>query len=701
MQRELIIFSVLVALVQFSARAEDEKGKKAEDDLEKEWTLQEDADYPDLVAADEESALMDEFALLQEEDIVLTAAKHKQKAGFSPSAVVVITRRDIEESGALTFCELMRRYPATHFYIFDPLYPAAEIRGTILVLLMIDGREINIELFPAPFYATMPIGLRDIERIEVVLGPNSALYGANAVSAVINIVTRKPTPDLKADIYLAAGEHGTSILEGFVGGGIGPVSAQASFGIDRANSWMDRGFRAKDTQRAYLSLRYDLPDGHITANGGMARGSGRIYATTGYMDFHSFLFPHAKLDFELGDFKARAYWYGTIVDFTMDMGLVHPETGVVLGTIPTFHFNGDVYHTDAQYDLQLFESNLLITGADFRLTHFHSDQLLDPDILEYRFGVFLHDEQRLGDRVLLTAGLRFDWNSKTEPAVSPRLAAVYNPTGEHFLRASWGMAFRKPSLMETSTNFRVDTDFPTVKTLFEDPEFGLSNAALDNEILNMVELGYRGALFEKKLRLGADVYFGMNRKWISFSTDVHFRPPPLQMQIDLQNTDLGYKNTGADRNILGFTFFVEGEPQKALTLFLRGELRYHYLISDDAHFEKTAWYVAATGGTLRLPFGLVAHLVLCSASERNDDVRHPVSIMEPTIWIDVPATLYLLGAVTYRVHIGPARVDLGLNLFNPFGGRFHEKAGVSTPNGSNYGGEFIGTRLMATARFRY
>jgi hypothetical protein len=94
-------------------------------------------------------------------------------------------------------------------------------------------------------------------------------------------------------------------------------------------------------------------------------------------------------------------------------------------------------------------------------------------------------------------------------------------------------------------------------------------------------------------------------------------------------------------------------------------------------------------------------LALCYASERTDDVRDPVSIMEPTIWIKIPARLYLLGSLIYRIPMGASRIDLGLTLFNPFGGRFREKAGIEGPDGSNYGGELIGTRAMLTARFLY
>ena len=60
----------------------------------------------------EDISLEEELEFLAEEDVVLAAAKHKQKIGFSPSAVIVITRKDIEESGATCFMDLLRLYPA-------------------------------------------------------------------------------------------------------------------------------------------------------------------------------------------------------------------------------------------------------------------------------------------------------------------------------------------------------------------------------------------------------------------------------------------------------------------------------------------------------------------------------------------------------------------------------------------------------------
>jgi len=647
-------------------------------------------------ALDEDFDLTDEFAFLQEDDIVLTASKHKQKIGFSPSAVIVITRQDIEDSGAITLSDLLRRYPAVHIYDFDPLYPNAEIRGRKVILLMVNGRDLNLDLFESPFFSLVPFGLEAVERIEIVLGPNSALYGANAVAAVVNIITRQPAPGFSTNLSLVAGQHGTSQLQGLIQGGLDPLSVQATIGLDLADSWIHRDTSAKDILHSNLVLRLDIPDGNLTLDGGLIKGSGRMFGVLGYLNFNNFTIGHTQLSVEWKKFKAQAYWYGLRTAIDIEADLVHPSAGI-MGELPTFDLAADTFHVQAQYDLELFENNLLIGGLDFRFNSFRCDSFLDTDIKDYRFGAFLHDEHTFFERLQLTASLRVDWNYTTDPAFSPRGAIVYNPAGEHFLRLSGGTAFRRPSALETSIKFRVEAEpgFPEIATLFEE---GISNPDLSNESLTAIELGYRGSLMDKALRLGADVYFGMNHNKISFVSNVNYTG---MGQIDLANSTIGYDNVGKNTNIIGINVSIEVDPIDELTLYARGEFRHLWYTESGERHDWMPRLIGVVGGVWRFAFGLTIQLSATHVSSRSIWLRNPKSSLGENLAVHLASRTYLMANLIYRMKFGDSRVDLGLNFFNPFGADFREGQGTTLPDGSNYGGELLGSRVMFSARFLY
>ncbi len=633
-------------------------------------------------------------------DRVTVAARHAQPVTESPSTVIVITRKEIEESGATSLVDLLRRYPALFVLMINPSHQLVFSRGSYRVLLLLDGRELNLELFPPPFYETIPIGIHDIDRIEIVLGPNSALYGANAVSAVINIVSRKPGTDFHADLSLCAGNNGSTVFDGLLEGGAGGWAFQGTFGVDRENSWMEPGNVVRDILRGTATARLPLDDGSLNLNGGLISGNLLLFSDgMGYMPINGILFTHAKADFELGDLRARAYWYHIEGEADIELNLTHPEMGITLGAFPTLHFYGNAFHADAQYDLEPFENNLLIAGADLWYTRYHADQIVDRDLDEIRAGAFLHDEHRFGERVLLTVGARFDYNSKTKAAISPQAAVVYNPAGEHYLRLSGGMAFRKPVLLETGGKFKIEAEpgfEADMKRLFED--IGMGNSDLDNEILTTVEAGYKGFLLDKKLRLGANVYFANNRQSIELEVDFKFND---LMQIDFENTAFGYLNRDYQENIIGASASIEADVQDELTLFLRGEYRRSWLVwSDDwVFFTQQARLFA--GGILRLPPGLTASLSAVYVGPFDDTLVDPRSVLAPALLTDVPGRVYLMAHLSYRLDLGAARMDLGLSFFNPFGPRFREKLGTTLIDGSNYGGEIMGPRAMVTARAVY
>jgi outer membrane receptor protein involved in Fe transport len=628
-------------------------------------------------------------------DRVTVASRHPQPITESPSTVIVITRKEIEESGATSVLDLLRRYPSLYIFMINPSNHMVYVRGSYRVLLLLDGREINMELFTPPFYETLPVGIHEIDRVEIVLGPNSALYGANAVSAVINIVTRKPAAKFHADLSLAAGENGNTVLDGLVEGGIGSWAFQGSGGVDRENSWMDRAQVVRNILRAHGKARLAFEDGALSFDGSLMGGDLLAFSDAiGKIPANDFTITHLKADFELGGLKARAYWDYFNLTIDPELNLRHPEMGISLGSIPTQHCDGNVAYLDGQYSLELLEDNLLIAGADFRYTKYLAEQLVNPEMKEVRTGLFLHDEHRFADRLLMTVGARVDFNTKTKTAVSPRVALVYKPATGHYLRLSGGTAFRKPVLLETGGKFKIapapgfEED---MRRLFED--IGISNSNLDNEMLTTVEIGYTGFLLDRALRLSANAYFANNRKPIVLKTDFVFNQ---LMQIDFNNTSFGYKNSPEKENVVGAGFSIDGDPTETLTLFLRGEYRRSWWSTlDEDHLR------AAAGAVVRLPAGINASLSVLYAGAYTDYLLDPVSVLAPELHADVPARAYLMAHLSYRFEMGPARVDLGLSIFNPFGARFREKLGTTAPDNTNYGGEIMGPQAMVTSRIRY
>ena len=153
----------------------------------------------------------DLFDLSLEElmNIEIVSASKKSESSFkSPLASTVLTKDEIMASGATTIEEALRLVPGllvreetngnfdVHIRGNDNLPPGnfTFYSENSMSLVMIDGRPVYNYINGGTFWESLPISLVDVERIEVVRGPSTALYGPNAVTGAINIITRDPPP---------------------------------------------------------------------------------------------------------------------------------------------------------------------------------------------------------------------------------------------------------------------------------------------------------------------------------------------------------------------------------------------------------------------------------------------------------------------------------------------------------------------------
>src|SRR5260221_7341687 len=127
---------------------------------------------------------------------VTTASKEPEAVWKTPAAVFVITQEDIRRSGARNIPEVLRLAPGVEVAQVDSDHWSVGIRGFGAViasklLVLIDGRSVYTPLFAGVYWQVQDTLLEDIERIEVIRGPGGTIWGANAVNAVINIITKR------------------------------------------------------------------------------------------------------------------------------------------------------------------------------------------------------------------------------------------------------------------------------------------------------------------------------------------------------------------------------------------------------------------------------------------------------------------------------------------------------------------------------
>ena len=139
---------------------------------------------------------------------VSIASKHEENYFDTPLSTSVLTAEDIERAGVMSIPEMLRLMPGVIVREKSNGNYDVKIRGSnsidgqqslfsenTLTLVMIDGRIVYSCITGGTFWEALPIGIRDIERIEVIRGAASVLYGANAVTGVINIITKKSSPE--------------------------------------------------------------------------------------------------------------------------------------------------------------------------------------------------------------------------------------------------------------------------------------------------------------------------------------------------------------------------------------------------------------------------------------------------------------------------------------------------------------------------
>ena len=674
---------------------------------------------PGLAPAQDDDDLEVEM-FFAEEETVTSAARHEQEIGMSPSAITVFTREDIETTGANTVTDLLRLVPGMDVITISPGFTGITSRlywtnENNLYLVMIDGREMNLELMGEPMWEILPISLEDIERIEVIRGPGSSLYGPNAVAGVISITTRPVGDKTSAFLGFSSGEVGMSHVGARASTRLGDWGFSLNGGFERSGTFTDHRVESKQVYRLRGMSEYRWsPSERVLAEGSFAYGKGAL--TTGGMGaVDGFIGLAAlRLAYESETLRGRLYWNHSWT--TMKLATDLSYAGIRLAEFAQADIWANTIDGEVQWTVPRFwHPLLLITGAGVRVSWLGSDQFLDGDTYaditsphyhkpgithtEVRAGAFVHGEVSPVDWVTGTFGLRLDYNNISDTFLSPRLAVVFQPIDGQFFRLGAARAFRMPSFRESNTHIMVEfpADSPITGPGQEDfQEFMaqvMGNPDLDNEELWAFEAGYLGRFFDGKLSINLELYCNVHTEVIHLVADIV--PDQTTGLPDLDRSDLSFSNTGEDVYVLGSELTVRYKLTPSIMLLATWAHREVFDYKTKDPWDTAPKNLMALGGRFHTQAGLVGSLYLHSRSKFRDAwVENPEGLLEESLEQRMPDVFLVFGRLGWKFNTGKdIHVEAGLKLLlplSPFQGphfRIREKGGGVDRLGRNYGGE--------------
>lgn len=435
--------------------------------------------------------------LMATEQTVITVTKKAQRISDSPSAVSVITDEQIRASGATNLLDLLRYVPGVDVMESNRSVGNVSIRGfnskySNKLLVMVDGRSIYYDFNGGVLWFLNGLTLSQIKRIEIVRGPGSALYGANAFNGVINIITKTPSEllseELKSSIRSFFGTQDSNFSEFQTAVG-DPKNLSFSFKAAYNHSL---GYGRKTAVQVRDSYYIPIVNADIEKklrNASLILSAGTSDSTSDFVQ---------DFDIKNGNFHRSFLSLAYREEKTRNPVSAKLYMNSLVLTEPTLKDLDSVsYDVEVQQTRSLSPSNSIVYGGSYRRLQERS-VLTNPNLLHGQdlWAAFAQDDQHLGKHTNIFSGLRFDHHPLYGTNITPRISIVEHLKVRQTLRASFGMAFRTPTLFDAYAFMPYNFFDPNVITLLQ------GNLNAKPERLTSWELGYR-----KEMHNG---YFGTN-----------------------------------------------------------------------------------------------------------------------------------------------------------------------------------------------
>ena len=431
--------------------------------------------------------------------VVVTASRNEVRLIDAPVSMSVISTATLETTPAQNYGDLLRATPGVNVIQLSArdVQVTSRSPGNTLTnsqLVLVDGRSVYLDFFGLVLWDLLPTNFDDVEQIEVVRGPASAVWGANAMTGAVNIITKPPRESVGTTVTLSGGHvdrndgSGVGLGEGSmfganatvtrapsdrlsyrVSGGYfrsdafarptgrvpviddprqpGQTVGGAFYPLDSGTAEFGTGFANRGTSQPRFEVRVDqeLSDATITYSGGVAGTEGIVHSGIGPFDMQSGTYMgYGKLNYTRGDLQIQ--FFANFLDGKAP-NLLLPD--IATGMPLQLDFKSQTFDGEIGHSVFLGSRHRLNYGGNVRQNNF--DITLAP-LGENRLevGGYLQDEI-FWERFRLVLGGRVDkFGNLSDPKFSPRIAFIVKPAEDHSVTLSYNRAFRAPSVINNA-----------------------------------------------------------------------------------------------------------------------------------------------------------------------------------------------------------------------------------------------------------
>ena len=472
--------------------------------------------------------------------IIVSATRVPQEKSDSSVPITVISKDDIHYSGLTNIAEILQFAPGVDYLKINRYYYAVGVHGfhegiSDRIQVLINGRKADSPIFGGPEFYLIPLQTEDIERIEIVRSPAAAVWGANAFTGMINIITKRPK-DVQGlfestaitnfgDVYNHL-RYGSLYKDWYWKFSLGYDDVKSSreaggedikyhsfypalnaivdvdkFDVqDNSRVWK-LDFEAENEADKFMKMNFGV--GHTDFQGG---DNAQFGYQSGQKQRCELTRIFAKTDYDFQDGSTGSFqWFSNI------SSIDRPDTA---------HYDTIENAIDFMINNELQEDHTFSWGGNFTWLHATTgaradgvEIFTDRRFDEYMAGLFLLDTYKPSDKFKIETQIRGDWYSETQADVSARLSGLYylDESKNEIIRLSAARAIRSPlSSLQRIAFIGKTVDGNII------PIIPILPKNLENEQTYSFELGYQKDLSEN-IHFNSNLYYQIFEELIGYA----------------------------------------------------------------------------------------------------------------------------------------------------------------------------------------